>query len=557
MNHPSDKSITEESTYPNELPEVAVRKRRGPSLVWLIPLVAALIGAWLAYKTLSEQGPVVAITFKEGTGLEAGKTKVMYKALQVGTVETVRLSEDLSHVLVTASLGKDVEPHLGENTKFWVVRPRIGISGVSGLETLFSGAYIEVEFGSGEPTRKFQGLSQPPEVKADTPGRQFILLSDRLGSLQHNSPIYFRDIQVGEVLTYELAEDEQSVQIHIFINAPYHLMVKDNTRFWKTSGLDISLGAQGIDVKTESLLSFLAGGITFETPRTEGKPEPPSPDGSKFRLYKSFDSIAEESYTYKIPYVMYFDSSVRGLNIGAPVEFRGIKVGAVTDIKLEVDRNTMEVRIPVIAEFEPERIVPTDPGDNSDPRHGIEKLIERGLSAQLKTGNLLTGQLFVDLDFYPNNAPKQMTYHGQYPELPTVPTTLEAFQKTATDLVEELKKLPLDQLVNELLGTIQGTNQLVNAPELRDSLRSLKATAQQLETLTGKANQQFVSLISSTEKTLQTARTALQIAAPGSPLMINLTHALQQLAAAAGSIRALSDYLQRHPESLLYGKGRP
>ncbi len=565
----SDNDIQHQGPSGNDsLPDaVVVEKRSGFSIVWLIPLVAALVGAWLAYKTLSEQGPIINLTFREGTGLEAGKTKIKYKALDVGVVETVRFSPDLSHVIVMVRMNKEVEQHLGANSRFWVVRPRIELSGVSGLETVVSGTYIEVEFDDGNPTRVFTGLAQPPIVRADTPGRRYLLLTDQLGSIQRGSPIYFRDIQVGEVLTTQLAEDNRSVLVHVFVNEPYDRLVRDQSRFWKTSGFEVSLGAQGIDVRMESLLSLLLGGIAFDTPAVHDDSGAPSRDGARFRLYDSFSDIAESSYTRRDSYLMYFEGSVRGLSVGAPVEVRGLKIGKVTDVKLDIDLKTGNIRVPVVVELELERILPPDLMKQYDQtygalrsegrRPGMEHMVKRGLRGQLKTGSLLTGQLFVELDFYPDSPPLELVYGGPYPEVPTVPGALEAFQKTALDILNSLRKLPLDQIANELLGTMQGTNRLINAPELRATIRSLDATLKDVRTLAQTADRQVAVLAADAGKTLGAARNTLESVDPEAPLMVDLANTLEELAAAARSIRALSDHLERHPESLLYGKGGP
>ena len=564
----SDNDIRHQGSAGNDaLPDaVVVEKRHGFSIVWLIPLVAALIGAWLAYKTLSEQGPTITLTFREGTGLEAGKTKIKYKALEVGVVETVQFGPDLSDVIVTARMNKEVERHLGQDSRFWVVRPRVGLGGVSGLETVVSGTYIEVEFGGGKPARAFTGLEQPPIIRADTPGHRYLLLSDKLGSIQRGSPIYFRDIQVGEVLTTQLAEDKRNVLVHVFVNAPYDRLVRDQSRFWKTSGFEVSLGAQGIDVKMESLLSVLLGGIAFDTP-THDESSAPSQGGAQFRLYDSFTDIAESSYTRRDFYMMYFEGSVRGLSVGAPVEVRGLRIGKVTEVKLDIDLKTGNIRVPVTVELELERILPPDKIKQFDETFGalraegrrpsMEHMVKRGLRAQLKTGSLLTGQLFVELDFYPDSPPLELVYGGPHPEIPTVPGALEAFQKTALDLLDNLRKLPMDRIAQELLGTMQGANRLVNAPEWRSAIRSLDATLKDVRTLAQTADRQVAALAADAGKTLGAARNTLESVDPEAPLMIDLANTLEELAAAARSIRALSDHLERHPESLLYGKGGP
>jgi paraquat-inducible protein B len=568
---PAEPAATPNGPPTDDLPELLIEQRRGFSLVWLIPLVAALIGLWLVYKTLSEEGPRITIHFKDAAGLEAGKTKIMYKSVQVGLVETVHLNADLSTIEVHASFQPGWEKHLGEQTKFWVVRPRVGLSGISGLETLVSGSYIAVEPVDGGLSKFFEGLEQPPDITADTPGRKFVLLTPQLGSIQNGTPIYFRDLTAGEVVGYQLAEDKQSVVLDVFIHAPYHLLVRDHSRFWKASGFDVSLSATGINVRMESLLALVAGGIAFDTPPPNDAASVASLEGTRFPLYSSFASISESAITKRSPFLVYFDSSVRGLSVGAPVEFRGIKVGVVTDLQLKLDPTTNELKIPVVIELEPQRwqfppqyLQEYMQGVADGRRPIMEKLVERGMRAQLQTGSLLTGQLFVDLDMYPDSPPKQLVYGGIYPEIPSLPSTLDQAQQTVTMLLADLRKLPLDQIADALLKTLQGTSRLANGPELAEAVRTLSATLKDLQKLAGTLDRKVTPLAANLEETLKGAdkaltavRTTLEIAEPGSPVAVDLAGTLEELATAARSIRVLSDYLARHPEALIYGKGGP
>ena len=275
----------------DELPEAAVERPRGISIVWLIPLVAALIGGWLAYKTITEAGPTITITFKDGAGLEAGKTKIKYKAVEVGQIQTVEINEDLTGVLVTAKMSKGAAKHMTQNTQFWVVRPQIGLGGISGLETLISGAYIAVDPRPGPLSLEFTGLDKEPGVTAREEGRKYTLRAQSLGSLGVDSPVYFRDIPVGRVLGHELAEDDLSVLIHIFINAPHDRRVVSTSRFWIKTGFEVSVGAGGFDLKMGSLAQLLAGDVAFDTPVTAGGGKEQSKEGTIFELFESFKSI--------------------------------------------------------------------------------------------------------------------------------------------------------------------------------------------------------------------------------------------------------------------------
>mgnify|MGYP000698787561 CR=1 FL=1 len=544
-----------------ELPEVEVASRGGFSLIWIIPLIAALIGGWLAYTTISEMGPTITITFNNGEGLEAGKTKIKYKSVDIGMVETVEISEDLSQVIATATMHKKTESHLTDNTKFWIVRPRVGFGGISGLETLVSGAYIDADPRPGESTGVFMGLDDPPGVTAFEDGSQYRLRAEKLGSCYPGAPVFLRGIKVGRILGHELAPDNQSVFIDFFIQAPHDGLVQDTSRFWQRSGIEASVGAEGIDVRVESLVSVIAGGVAFDTPIMAGGTGKPSQQGTVFELFDSFSSIGEAKYVRKVPFLLHFDGSVRGLTIGASVELKGIKVGTVIDIAMKLDPKTLNFEVPVAIEINPDRILTPDVLDaidqiNAEEPYSVGRMLveDHGLRAQLQTGSLLTGQLFVDLDFYPDLPKMALKMDSKYPEIPTVPSTLDEFRRTATNVLEELRKLPLDKIAQELLGTLKGTKRLANSPDLTLAVQTFSATLEDLQKLTYDVNQNVETLARSTEKTLVAARAALEVADPNSPTAVNLANTLEELAAAARSIRVLADYLEQHPESLVHGK---
>lgn len=557
---------TEPNTPPpnRNLPQAVVEQARGLPLVWLIPLVAALAGAWLAWKTISEKGPAITISFHEAYGLEAGKTKIKFKDIEVGLVEAVRLKDDLTGVVVTARMQPGIADHLRQGTSFWVVKPQFGLGGVSGLDTLLAGNYIAVEFGPGKPTRRFTGLEHAPKISAETPGRAFVLLTDSASAVQEGTPVYFRNIQAGRVVDIALTEDKQNVRCEIFIDAPFDQLVQDNSRFWLTSAIDLSLNTQGFNLKIGSLLSMFTGGIAFDTPNLNVKGELESAAGKEFWLHKDFASVDEHRHVHKRRFVLYFNDSVRGLSAGAPVEIRGIKVGAVSEVRLDFDFGTKTIRIPVVIEIDPDTFI--DPAllekhfqaeqatAESGRRPVFEKLVERGLRARLKTGSLLTGQLFVDLDFYPESPPRQVVYGGPYPELPTLPSVTDQLQKDVTEIIARIKALPLDKIGEELLGTARGANRLANSADLQKALAGLDGLLGDVRRLAQTTDGRIAALATSMETSLGTARLVLQQLEPGSPMAVNLNKAMEELSAAARSIRTLGDYLNRHPDALLKGK---
>jgi paraquat-inducible protein B len=550
---------------PETVPQATVKARsRRFSIVWIVPIVALVIGAWLVYKAYTEKGPTITITFETASGLEAGKTKIKYKDVVVGQVEEITLSAGLDNVILRAELVKSAEDFLSENTRFWVVRARVAAGEVSGLDTLFSGAYIGIDPGKpGAPRRDFKGLEIPPVVTADLPGGHFILKSKTLGSLDIGSPVYFRRIRVGQVVSYALDPDTGTVTLKVFINDPYHKMVYRNTRFWNAGGLDVAIDASGIRVNTESFVTLMIGGISFDLMPNEAPGGAPQQD-QEFKLYKSRENILEKTYVLKREFKLFFDGSVRGLKEGAPVEFRGIQIGQVLDIDLKYDADQKRVLIPVLIEVESDRFSTTEAAPEGEERKKLLNLmVKRGMRAQLKSGNLLTGQLLVDLDFHEQAPPATIDWEGDVPVIPTIPAPLEEMTTSLVQLMNKLERLPIEQIGNHLRDTTQGASRLVNSSELREAISALNNTAQQAEQMTTKLNaklepetekaiKQLHSTLKQAQRTLEDVSGAVS---QDSALYGELKRTLTELADAARSIRVMADYLERHPDALIKGKG--
>jgi len=543
----------------NDVPEAEVRSRkRRISIVWLVPLIAVLIGGWLVFKALSEKGPVITMTFKSAEGLEAGKTKIRYKDVELGQVSAIELSEDLSEVVVTAELVKQAENFLSVNTRFWVVRARVGVSGVSGLGTLFSGAYITLDPGNpGNKTHHFTGLEQPPLVTTDLPGRHFLVTADSRGSLDIGSPVFYRKIQVGQVVAYHLAEDGSNVIFKVFINAPYHEYVYNNTRFWRASGLDVKVDARGVRVDTESLVSILIGGIAFGIPHGQD-PGPNAEPEAAFVLFRNMDEAKERIYRIKTKSILYFNESVRGLTLGAPVEFWGIQMGQVIDVKLVFDNQKKMFRIRVVIETEPERF--SEAGfirDDADRKKLVESLLQRGFRAQLKTDNLLTGQQIIIFDFFPDAKPADIVFEGDYPVYPTVPTPMEEISTKFMRILQKIDSLPMEQIGKDLRDTLHGAKQIAESPEILNAIRNLSATLEETRLMVSDLRTRVTPQINTVlEGARQSLANAEQILNADSPLQVKMNTALEEISGAARALRLLMDYLERHPESLLRGKGQ-
>jgi len=511
-----------EPLSPEDIPEAVPVQRRGISIVWLIPLVAALIGLWVAYQAYSEIGPTITISFMSAEGLEAGKTKVKYKDVEVGQVEEISLQKDLRNVTVTVQMNREMTPYLTEKTRFWVERARISAGTVSGLGTLLGGAYIGIDPVPGEQhVKHFTGLEKEPAVTTEQPGRHFRLRASRRGSLEIGAPIYFRQIKVGEVVSYDLAEDGNSVDFRVFIYAPHQHKVTGNTRFWNASGLDVSLSASGIKVNTESVVSLVIGGIAFEVPDYMDTGEEVEED-HVFTLYEDRDAAFEKVVTVRRRYLLNFKGSVRGLLPGASVEFRGIKLGEVKNISVSYDADSEDFVISVLVEIEPERLGGQIDISMQDAERisMLEGLVDHGLRAQLKTGNLLTGQLYIDLDFHPEVKTANLDLSGKYPAIPTIPTSLEELSRNVNAILGKLERFPLDQLGDDLTGTLS---------RLDETIGQAKTTLKSVD----------------------------RMFAADAPLSYELQQSLRELSDTARSLRLLADYLNEHPEALLRGKGQP
>jgi len=524
------------------LPRPVLRKRRtNASLIWLVPVLAAIVGASLVVSSWLQAGPDITISFESAQGLAAGKTPVKYKDVVIGKVDKIRLSGDRSHVLVKVALEKSAKAFATTGTRYWVVRPRIGLGGVSGVDTLFSGAYIGADTGdSSAEEDEFKGLETPPAVTHGEPGKSYTLHADDLGSLDIGSPVYFRRIQVGRVVSYQLDKDGKGVSLAVFIDSPNDRFVDTDTRFWNASGVDVSLGANGLKLNAQSLATVLAGGLAFQDPNGPHDATPAA-DGASFRLFND-EATAMAPPDGEPHYIrMRFDQSLRGLAVGAPVEFLGMNFGHVVSVRMDYDEKTQRFPFIVGAVIYPERLGQANAklvalarknGDNADISHMVGKLVEHGLRAQARTGNLLTGQLYIALDFLPHAAKANYDPDARPLEIPTAPGSFDKLQEQMVDIVGKLDKIPFDQIGNHL----------------NDSLASLDATLKQVN---GQTLPALNGTLGDARKTLGTANNTLSA---DSPLQQNLGSTLQEVQRTMRSLRVLTDYLGVHPESLLRGR---
>lgn len=534
----------------NELPE-ALPDNTGRSrlpLVWILPALVVLVGGFVVIREKLAQGPDINITFLNADGLEANKTKVRYKEVDIGDVKEVHVAKDRKHVVVTANIHKDAQEYLLSDSRFWVVKPRITAGNISGLGTLVSGSYIALDVGKSEERKKdFSGLETPPIVTSDLPGREYILHAEDIGSLEIGSTVYYRHMAAGQVVAYALDPGGASVTIKVFINAPYDTFVGVASRFWQASGVDMSLSSDGVKLRTESLASILEGGIAFQS--IAGVTQTGSlPADSQFTLFSDQERAMRQPDTQVLTFIMYFRGSLRGLGPGATVDVRGITIGEVKKLSVEYEQEAGTLRFPVEVDIFPQRVrglskhtgrTPTDDNAQAASRALIDSLVAHGMRAELKTGSLLTGAKFVAMDVHPDAPLDIVGWNATPPVFPTTSGALDEIQDSVGVIAKKLSKVPMDQIAVRLLGTLA---------DLEQTLKSADKTLQRLDTT---VLPQAGATLKEAEAAMKSARDLL---AQDSPLQSDLSATLQQLSRAAKSVSALVDYLERHPESLLRGK---
>lgn len=498
-----------------ELPQAKIKtKSTSFSPIWVIPIIAALIGGWLVFQSAIEKKIFKEVTFNSASGLEAGKTAVRLRNIKVGIVTDVKFSDDLSEVIVVMEFTGITEERITDTSRFWVVRPRIGLEGISGLDTLLSGAYIEIDPGKGgDMADKFTGHEEPQNYQLGNPGTTYRLSSNQLGSLSRGSPIQYKGVDVGAVTRYKLVEDHSHVEIEIFIRAPHDKFVTDNSRFWNTSGFEVELGAKGFTLDMDSVASIVAGGVAFSNSGfwTETKQ---ASENSVYKLHDDKEVDIEEVLTYGAQMKLYFDDGVSGLSIGAPVEYKGLRLGTVTEIAVESNKSKTDILTYAMIDIEPERLPTDDQLAGLTKQQRIEEvyryfknMMKNGLKAQLK-GNILTGQSLVNLDFFQETKNRSVKYVEGVFVLPTAPESLSGILQQVNSIMAKIEAMPLDKIGRNLDEATANINSLV---------KSLNA-------------------------------------AEGGMTGVQVGEVMDELTKAARSIRSMSEYLERHPEALLKGK---
>ena len=522
------------------------------NIVWVVPILALLLGGWMVYRNLSSQGPVARVRFDTADGIAAGKTEIRCRSVRVGVVKDVKLAGDLKSVLIYLELSPDVGNLLRRGTRFWVVRPRVSATDISGLGTLLTGVYIELDPGPPEAKKwkNFKGLEKPPATSRNIPGRRLILTASQAGSLTAGSPIFYRGFEVGRVENRSLDLDKQQVTYSVYINEEYARLVTEHTRFWNTSGIDISAGADGFKVRTPSFQAMVSGGATFGVPDGATIGEPVK-DGAVFTLFASEDAAKSANFNPASQFLLLFDQSVRGLTKGAPVEFRGISIGRVADISFEYLKTPDDSRIPVLVEIDPSLLRREAMKSNDRVNQEfLDDAVKRGLRASLKTGSLLTGALFVDFDYHKDALPDAMGLVGEYPSIPTISSGFAQLEAKLTAVLDKIQALPLDDTMQKI-GRV-ADEAAITVTEARGAVKEIEAAAASARKTLDSS--EFAKLPEDLRKTLASLEKSVSSVGPDGAIQGDLLRTLDELRATLRAMTALSNSIDDKPSSLIFGR---
>ncbi|MEL6446634.1 MAG: MlaD family protein [Pseudomonadota bacterium] len=546
-------------------PDIEEIPERKVSRVWIVPIISLVIGAFVIGQSVWERGPLVEIQFEKGHGITAGKTEVKHNDVVVGVVESVRLSEDLETVVVSARMERFMGPYLGDTTAFWVVKADISGTSFTGLNTLLSGAYIEVDWDQAPERRqrRFVGLDKQPMTPPGVAGTHFRLRVDSAGSIGVGSPVFFRRIRVGQIENQSLSEDFSYVEYDAFVEAPYDRLVNAATHFWNVSGVNVEASTDGLVVNFDSLQSLVAGGVAFgDIGRTIGTSEL-DPD-AEFIVYKNREAAVESQYFTPegsgFYFMAQFNDSIGGLSIGAPIEWQGIRIGNVRDIVLDLsDVTRTDAVVYAVLELQPNRIGLENMSD-ADLRTSITRWVRSGMRVQLAAGNILSGRKlirFID-DAAPADDTLVVDFDAQpFPALPTIGSNLGAVTENVERVVANVAELPLDQLVGSLISLLNNADALVGNPSaqgLPDTLNAALSAVSEVAGNLDEASDQLPELIVSLNEIARAGEVTLAGLSPDSALYVDLADAISELRDASRSLAALAVRLEQKPNALILGK---
>lgn len=544
-----------------------IEQIKSVSMIWFVPFIALLIGAWMVYYQWSNEGPLITIAFDSAEGMEIGKTKIKSFNVDIGEVNSIELNDNADGVIVTARMAKNAEKLLNENSDFWLVSPQISHTGISGLSTLISGVYIEFSPASIDKEKvnklavEFIALKDPPVTPPGTPGLHITLNSNDQFAYSKGDPIIYKGLTVGQFEHIHFNFDERVVYYNAFIKAPYHQLVTTNTKFWDVSGLRMDLTSKGLSIQTGNIETMLTNGVTFDVPEGMENGDEIT-DRAYFDIYSNYKAADDERYKNSIEYIMLVSNTIRGLNVGAPVEYRGVLIGHVQSVNLLAQMNNdrtqlldEDIKIPILISLQPGRVgLPDNEIGVSLMKKQHELWVNNGLRASLKTGNLLTGSLFVDFQHYPNlsqeNGNTQRTdfenkEYGEYRIIPSIDDEFSQITAKASQFMDNLNALPLDKLSSN-------TNELIT--EFTQTAKSFQSVSDNLSEVLDGVNQQ--QLTQELKTTLQSYAKLSKDLSAGSKAYEDLRQTLSALTKVMNELQPLLNQLKHQPNGLIFESGK-
>lgn len=556
----------EKGMVDGQVPTASTHRRRRISLIWIVPVITALIAGWLAWDTFSKRGPTITVSFNTAEGLQAGQSQLKYRDVTMGTVKGIKIAPDLSKVLVTIETVREAKPLLTDKTIFWVVKPQLFAGNVQGLDTLLSGSYVGMlpSTAEGKAQHHFVGKEDPPILQTATAGTTFHLRTKRLGSLSLGSPIFFRDLTVGTVLGWDQSDLLNGVTISAFVRAPFDKYVREDSLFWNASGVSLKFSSGGVRVQVESMRALLIGGIAFDTPAESTGPAVTA--DHRFPLYANADAAASAGFGRHMEFVSYFTGSVAGLDPGAEVIFHGLKIGEVTEVGLVYDPKSDSIKVPVHFRVEAARIANIAPVQGVPPGLIAMEMVRRGLRATLQTPNLLLGAKVVALVLMPDAPKAELSRDGDTFVLPSDEGGgFDSITRGASELLSKINRIDFDAIGASIAGAAKGLDATINGPELKQTLASLDATMADLKDLAHKLDADAgpaLKRLPAISVQLQESLTRISRLAGSlntgyggdSRFNRDMNRLMLQLTDTARSLRTLTDLLSRNPEALIQGR---
>ncbi|MCM2972702.1 MULTISPECIES: intermembrane transport protein PqiB [Larsenimonas] len=534
----------------SSLPQALRKRQKSISPVWLVPLLAVLIGGWMLYHTFTSRGPEITLIMDNAEGIEAGKTLIKARNVEVGRVNSVSLSDDTSHAVVTARMHEDAENLLKTDSRFWVVKPRVGREGISGLNTVLSGPYIQLQPGRAEQTkRRFDMLEKPPVAPPDAGGLRINLTSANANALSVGDPVIFQGFTVGRVEASNFDTSDRQMHYRLYIFKPYRSLVTTNTRFWSASGVRFDLSTEGFTLDLASIESLISGGVTFGVPEDIAPGNPIAQTDNTFELYGDEETARQGSFSHYLKYIVMVDDTVRGLHKGAPVEYRGVRIGTVDTVAyhlIKVEKRSLtNFSIPVLIRIEPQRIQSNlDKQGIEQWRARVNRLVKEGLRASLKAGNLFTGALFVDLNFDDSAEPVDTINQFEGIDiLPSQPGSFAQIEQKVSALLDKLNDLQIEPALNHLDQTLASSDALV---------KELTATSTRLNELLDDPSTR--ALPSETRQTLESVQGTLDSYSQDTPAYGELTQTLKSLQQLLNDLQPAARTLSEKPNALLFNR---